>query len=241
MVLTRALEAYGKFLKPMAIIVLPAGILAGLILLAFSNSRNEILQIIAAFNVPGWIISPLWVGPLIYGLSLYDAGQEFEYKKTVGGGLKPWWKLMLCALAVIGIKSITAVGGHTFPQAGSLFLVLTGVIALILLTRYILILPLLVLEERSLRESLGRSGLLSKGKRLNILFEFIALWILLYVVVFIMQIIIGQLANFIGGMTAMYIFFVVVTGVIQPMLMALIVVWIYYFYLEQDQAMAMEA
>lgn len=241
MVLTKALEVYGKYFKSIAALVLPVGILVGLILLGISNSRNEVLQLMMAFNVPGWLLSPLWIGPLIYGLSLYESGQEFGYTTTLLKGLGPWWKLLIVAVIVIAIKFITVAGSEIVPQAGFLFSLLTWVIAVFLFSRYFFILPVLVLESRSPLENLRRCAAMSKGKRLNIIFEFVALWLLLYVVVFIMTMILGQISNLIGGTISTYIYFILIMGVIQPIMFALIVVWIYYYYLEQDQEAAMEA
>lgn len=235
MVLTKALEAYGKYFNSIAAIVLPVGILVGLILLGISNSRNETLQLIMAFNVPGWLLSPLWIGPLIFSLSWHDSGRECGYKTAMLKGWKSWWKLVIVAVIVIGIKCIPVAGGKIASQPGFWFLFLTGGIAVFLFARYVFILPVLVLESHGPLESLRRSVALSQGKRVSIAFEFIALWFLLYVVVFIMTMILGQTANLIGGIISTYIYFILIMGVIQPMMYAVIVVWIYYFYLAQDR------
>lgn len=241
MALTKALEAYGKYFNSIAAIVLPVGILVGLVLLGISNSRNETLQLIMAFNVPGGLLSPLWIGPLLYGLSLHESGQECRYKTAVLKGWKSWWKLMIVAVTVIGIKCIPVAGSTIVSLPGFWFLLLTGGIAVFLFARYVFILPVLVLESRGPLESLRRSASLSKGKRMSIVFEFIALWFLLYVVIFIMTMILGQAANLIGGMTSTYIYFILIMGVIQPMMHALIIVWIYYFYLAQNREMTIKA
>jgi hypothetical protein len=232
MVLTKALEAYGKYFKSIAIIVLPVGILVGLILLEISNSRNETLRLMMTFNVPGWLLSPLWIGPLICGLSLYGSEQEFSYKTAVHKGLRPWWKLMTVALIVIGIKYIPVVVGEIYPQLQMLILLFTWVIATFLFALYVFIWPVLALESRGPLETLRRCATLSKGRRVSIIFEFIALWLLIYVVSFIMMILLGEVANLIGGMTSTYINFILIMGMIQPMMYALIVVWIYFYYLE---------
>jgi len=232
MVLTKALEAYGKYFKSITAMVLPVGILVGLILLGISNSRNEALQLIMAFNVPGWLLSPLWVGPLIYGLSLYESEQEFSYKTAVRNGVRVWWKLAIVALIVIGIKFITVAGGEIFSQQQVLFSLFTWVIGVFLFVLFVFIWPVLVLESRGPLETLRRCAALSKGRRLSIVFEFIALWLLVYVVSFIMMMLLGQTANLIGGMASTYINFILIMGIIQPMMYALIVVWIYYYYRE---------
>ncbi len=176
MAITKALEAYGKYFNSIAAIVLPVGILVGLILLGISNSRNETLQLIMAFNVPGVLLSPLWIGPLIYGLSWHDSGQECGYKTAVLKGWKSWWKLMIVAVIVIGIKCIPVAGSKIVPLPGFWFLLLTGGIAVFLFARYVFILPVLILESRGLLQSLRRSAVLSEGRRVSIVFEFIALW-----------------------------------------------------------------
>lgn len=232
MVLTEALEAYGKYFKSIAIMVLPVGILVGLILLGISNSRNETMQLMMAFNVPGWLLSPFWIGPLICGLSLYGSEQEFSYKTAVHNGLRPWWKLMTVALIVIGIRYIPVAVGEIFPELKTLILLFTWVIVAFLFALYVFIWPVLALESRGPLETLRRCAALSKGKRVNIIFEFIALWLLIYVVSFIMRILLGALANLIGGMASTYITFILIIGMIQPMMYALIVVWIYFYYLE---------
>ncbi len=56
-----------------------------------------------------------------------------------------------------------------------------------------------------------------------------------------MTMILGQTANLIGGLISLYIYFILIMGVIQPMMYALIVVWIYYFYLAQDREMTIKA
>ena len=232
MVLTEALEAYGKYFKSIAAMVLPVGILVGLILLGISNSRNEALQLMMAFNVPGWLLSPLWIGPLIYGLSLYESEQEFSYKTVLRNGVRVWWKLAIVALIVIVIKFNPVAGGEIFPQQQVMFTLLTWVIAIFLFAIYVFIWPVLVLESHGPLETLRRCAALSKGRRLSIFFEFIALWLLIYVVSFIMMVLLGQAANLIGGMASIYINFILIMGIIQPMLHALIVVWIYYYYLK---------
>lgn len=232
MVLTKALEAYGKYFKSIAAMVLPVGILVGLILLGISNSRNEALQLMMVFNVPGWLLSPLWIGPLIYGLSLYGSEQEFSYKTAERNGLRPWWKLMIVALIVIGIKFIPVAASEILPQQQVLLSLFTWVIAAFLFALYVFIWPVLVLESRGPLDILRRCAALSKGKRGSIVFEFIALWLLVYVVSFIMMMLLGQAANMIGGMATTYINFILIMGIIQPMLYAMIVIWIYYYYLE---------
>lgn len=232
MVLTKALEAYGKYFKSIAAMVLPVGILVGLILLEISNSRNEALQLMMAFNVPGWILSPLWIGPLIFGLSLYESEREFSYKTVLSNGVRVWWKLAIVALIVIGIKFIPVAVGEIFPQLQVLVSLFTWMIAVFLFVLFVFIWPVLVLESCGPFETLRRCAALSKGRRLSFVFEFIALWLLVYVVSFIMMMLLGQAANLIGGMVSTFIYFILIMGIIQPMLYALIVVWIYYYYLE---------
>ena len=168
MVLTEALEAYGKYFKSIAIIVLPVGILVGLILLGISNSRNETMQLMMAFNVPGWLLSPFWIGPLICGLSLYGSEQEFSYKTAVHNGLRPWWKLMTVALIVIGIRYIPVAVGEIFPELKTLILLFTWVIVAFLFALYVHMASAGPGVSRPL-ETLRRCAALSKGKRVNII------------------------------------------------------------------------
>lgn len=228
MVLTKALEAYWKYFKSIAIMVLPVGILVGLIG-GISHSRSETLQLMMTLNVPGWLLSPLWIGPLICGLSLYGSEQEFSFKTALHNGLRQWWKLMTVALIVIGTKYILVAVGEILPQLQMLILLFTWMIAVFLFALYVFIWPVLILESRGPLETLRRCAALSKGRRVSIIIEFIALWLLIYVVSFIMMILLGQAANLIGGMTSTYI---LIMGLIQPLMYALIVVWIYFYYLE---------
>ena len=76
MVLTKALEAYSKYFRMILAIVLPVGIVIGSILCGVSNLGYHKLDYLLVFNVPGWLLSPLWIGALIYSLSRLESGQE---------------------------------------------------------------------------------------------------------------------------------------------------------------------
>lgn len=81
---------YGKYFRLIVSIVLPIGIVIGLILCGISNSEYHKLDYLLIFNVPGWLLSPLWIGALIYSLSRLELGQEITYKNAIKhGGVFP--------------------------------------------------------------------------------------------------------------------------------------------------------
>lgn len=236
MVLTKALEAYGKYFKWIAVLVLPVGIMIGLILCGITIAQKTALDLLLAFNIPGWLFSPLWIGPLLYGLSLLESGQEFRYKTVIINGLRSWWKLLIVPVIVIGFKYIAAVGAQLSPGYGSLVWGVSLLMAAIIGIRYIFIFPVLTLEKHGLIQALRRCASLSKGRRLSLFFELTALGLLLYVAVFILTMVLGMAANFGGGIVSTFIYFIIIMGIISPLRYALIVVWIYYCYREQGSS-----
>ncbi len=237
MVLTKALEAYGKYFRLIAAIVLPVGLLTGLILCGISNSEYmPTLDYLVVFNIPGWLLSPLWIGALIYALSMLESGQEFTYKNAVVYGLAKWWKLVIIGVIVIGFKYIPVVGSKFTFEHSFLFSYLPFLIAIFIVMRYIFIFPVLTLENRGPLESLRRCAELSNGKRLSMFFEFIGLWFLLKVVKFLMTMLLGMAGNLLGGIFFTHVYFIIVIGMIEPVMNSLIIVWIYYYYLEQNKS-----
>jgi len=231
MVLTKALEAYGKYFRMIVAIVLPVGIVIGMILCGISNSEYHKLDYLLIFNVPGWLLSPLWIGALIYSLSMLESGQEITYKNAIKHGLKTWWKLAIIGIIVIGFQSLHMV--FEFYKYNLSWLYYPIIVVIIM--RYIFILPVLTLESRGAIESLRRSAELSQGKRLSMFFEFIALWVLLNVVKFLLTMLLGWAGNF-QAIWFTQVYFIVITGMIEPVITSLIVVWIYYYYLEQSRS-----
>ncbi len=230
MVLTKALEVYGKYLRLIAAIILPIGIANGLILCTISNSEYIFqLDYLLRFNITGWLLSALWIGALIYALSLLESEQEITYSNALLHGVGNWWKIALVALVIIGFKYLLMLSSaYSSLLAGLFFL-----IAIFVSMRYILIFPVLILENRGTMESLRRSAELSQGQRLNMFFEFIGLWLLLKVVIFLMQMLIGMAGNLLGGIWFTHLTFVIVIGIIEPLVTSLIIVWIYCYYLQQ--------
>lgn len=236
MVLTKALETYGKYFSMILAIVLPVGIVIGSILCGVSNLEYHKLDYLLIFNVPGWLLSPLWIGALIYSLSMLESGQEITYKKAISHGLKTWWKL-----AIIGIIAIAFTSLRFFTGSYSYILSwLCYLIIIFIVMRYIFILPVLTLDSAGAIESLRRSAELSEGKRLSIFFEFIGLWVLLYVVKFLLTMLLGWAGNLLGAMWITQVYFIVILGMIEPVTTSLIIVWIYYYYLERSKSMVQQ-
>jgi len=233
MVLTKALEAYGKYFRMILAIVLPIGIVIGLILCGISNSEYHKLDYLLIFNVPGWLLSPLWIGALIYSLSMLESGQEITYKNAIKHGLKTWWKLAIIGIIVIGIQSLQLV----FPSYKYNLSWLYFLVIVFIAMRYIFILPVLTLESRGAIESLRRSAELSEGKRLSMFFEFIGLWVLLYVVKFLLTMLLWWVGNLLQAIWITQAYFIVILGMTGPVITSLIIVWIYYYYLEQSKSM----
>lgn len=237
-VLTKALEAYGKRFRLIAAIVLPVGIVTGLIITLIINSRYFYkLGDLMALNTPAWLLSPLWIGALIYALSMLEAEQEFTYKTVLIHGFKKWWKLALIGFIVIGFRYLVAIGSDSAP---SYFICLQFLLFFFIIMRYLLIFPVLTLENRGAIGSLRRCAELSKGNRGNMLIEFIGLLVLFKVVEFLITLLLGIVANLLGGAWFSQVFLFLVMGVIDPMLTALIIVWIYYYYLERKQLAEIE-
>ncbi len=232
MVLTKALETYSKYFRMIVSIVLPVGIVIGLILCGISSSEYHKLDYLLIFNVPGWLLSPLWIGALIYSLSMLESGQEITYKNTVKHGLKTWWKLAVIGMIVIGGQSLLLV----FPSYKYNLSWLYYLIIVFIVMRYIFILPVLTLESRGAIGSLRRSAELSEGKRLSMFFEFIGLWVLLYVVKFLLTMLLGWAGNLLGAIWIAQVYFIIILGMIGPVIASLIIVWIYYYYLEQSKS-----
>jgi len=233
MVLTKALEAYAKYFKWISVLVLPVGMVIGLLLWGIMSTENHELSILISFNIPGWLLSPLWIGPLLYCLSWLDSGQEFRYQTIMANGLKPWWKLLIIPVIIIGFKYLAALGTQWVPEYGRLVWALLLLIGAVIGIRYIFIFPVLALEEYNLIQVWHRCASLSKGKHLSMFFELIALWLLLYVTVFIITMLLGMAANLGPGIVSTFIYFIVVSGIIYPLGHALIIVWIYYSYKKQ--------
>ncbi len=237
MVLTKALEAYARYFRLIAALVLPVGLISGLILCVISNSEYMLtLDYLVVFNIPGWLLSPLWIGALIYALSILESGQEFTYKNALLYGLMKWWKLVIISIIVIGFKYIPVVGSKFVSEQSFLISYLPFLIAIFIVMRYIFIFPVLTLENRGAVESLRRCAELSNGKRLSMFFEFIGLWFLLNVVKFLMTMLLGIAGNLLGGIFFTYVYFIIMIGLIEPVMNSLIIVWIYYYYLEQTKS-----
>ncbi len=232
MVLTKALEAYGKYFRMIVSIVLPVGIVIGLILCGISSSEYHKLDYLLIFNVPGWLLSPLWIGALIYSLSRLESGQEITYKNAIKHGLKTWWKLAIIGIIVIGFKFLQLVFGSYSYILSWLY----SLSIIFIVMRYIFILPVLTMENRGANESLRRSAELSQGKRLSMFFELIGLLVLLYVVKFLLAMLLGWAGNLLGAMWITQVYFIVILGMIEPVITSLIIVWIYYYYLEQSRS-----
>lgn len=241
MVLTKALEAYARYFSLIAAIVLPVGIFTGLILCGISNSEYmRTLDYLVVFNIPGWLLSPLWIGALIYSLSILESGQELTYKNALVYGLAKWWKLVIIGVIVIGFKYIPVVGSKFVSEHSFLISYLPFLIAIFVVMRYIFIFPVLTLENRGPLESLHRCAELSNGKRLSMFFEFIGLWFLLKVVKFLMTMLLGVASNLLGGIFFTYVYFILMIGLIEPVMNSLIIVWIYYYYIEQNKFVVTE-
>jgi hypothetical protein len=71
-------------------------------------------------------------------------------------------------------------------------------------------------------------------------FEFIGLWVLLNVVKFLLTMLLGWAGNLLGAMWITQLYFIVILGMIEPVTTSLIIVWIYYYYLEQSKSMVQQ-
>jgi hypothetical protein len=233
MVLTKALEAYSKYFRMILAIVLPVGIVIGSILCGVSNLEYHKLDYLLVFNVPGWLLSPLWIGALIYSLSRLELSQEITYANAINHGLKTWWKL-----AIIGIITITFNSLRLFIGSNSYILSwLYYLIIIFIVMRYIFILPVLTLESAGAIGSIRRSAELSQGKRLSMFFELLAMGVLLNVVKFLLTMLLGWVGNLLQAIWITQVYFIVILGIIEPVITSLIIVWIYYYYLEQSKSM----
>ncbi|HQE24130.1 MAG TPA: glycerophosphoryl diester phosphodiesterase membrane domain-containing protein [Syntrophomonadaceae bacterium] len=205
--------------------------MTGLIFLAISSTHNYDLYFLLSFNIPGWLLSPLWIGPLLFCLSWLESGQAFRYQTVIINGLRPWWKLLTVPVIIVGVKYLAVLGTQLAPPGYRSFVWwLLLLIAIVIAIRYIFIFPVFTLEKYGLIQAWRRCASLSKGRRLNLFFELIALWLLLYVAVFFMTMLLGMAANLGSGFASTFISLIVIMGIIYPMVYALIIVWIYYGY-----------
>jgi hypothetical protein len=173
---------------------------------------------------------------LIYSLSRLELGQEITYKNAIKHGLKTWWKLAIIGIIIIGFKSLQLVfGSYSYILSWLYYLSIIFIVM-----RYIFIFPVLTLESRGVIESLRRCAQLSQGKRLSMFFEFIGLWVLLNVVKFLLTMLLGWAGNLLGAMWITQLYFIVILGMIEPVTTSLIIVWIYYYYLEQSKSMVQQ-
>ena len=232
MVLTKALEAYSKYFRMILTIVLPVGIVIASILCGISNLEYHELDYLLVFNVPGCLLSPLWIGALIYSLSMLEPGQEITYKKAINHGLKTWWKLAIIGIIAIAFQCLQLFIGSYYILSWLYYLIIVFIVM-----RYIFILPVLTLESRGAIESLRRSAELSEGKRLSMFFELLAMGVLLNVVKFLLTMLLGWAGNLLQAIWITQVYFIVILGLIEPVITSLIIVWIYYYYLEQSKSM----
>lgn len=129
MVLTKALEAYSKYFRMILAIVLPVGIVIGSILCGVSNLEYHKLDYLLVFNVPGWLLSPLWIGALIYSLSRLESGQEITYKKAISHGLKTWWKLAIIGIIAIAFTSLRLfIGSNSYILSWLYYLIIIFIV-----------------------------------------------------------------------------------------------------------------
>ena len=68
-------------------------------------------------------------------------------------------------------------------------------------------------------------------------FELLAMGVLLNVVKFLLTMLLGWAGNLLQAIWITQVYFIVILGLIEPVITSLIIVWIYYYYLEQSKSM----
>lgn len=237
--MTKALESYqnnrelfGKIILAVGLVVI---ILDCILLLAAPHlSHQDILINAVLLNITGWSLYPLWIGALLNAQVQLDQQREVTFQESLVYGWQQWWKIMALEI-FLGIFIFLPMTADYFK------ILLPGAVVAIyyimiiyMLSRYILIMPVMLLEKQSLPAACRRSASLSQQSRIGIIAELIMLFIMIKVFVYILQIPLAMIIQHLvrGSFDWIMVLF---NGLINPLLYAVLVIWIYYTYRQCQQ------
>lgn len=224
--LTQALESYRKNFRLYLMLVLPLGLVFMLSYLFYPLDGSWLLLL--PYLV--WIIFyALLIAALLYAVSETEEQRQPGITKIILFGLKKTWKTILILTFLAVISFLPYYVPPLRLQIATLLRFIYYFLLIVLVLRYIMIFPVWLLEERSMINSFRHAAALAKGKRTGLVVEFLALFVLIRVVSYMLQLL---LFTFISAVIqeAPIWFMVFYRAMIDPLLNTLLILWIYYAY-----------
>lgn len=228
------MKLFSKIILAVGLLII---ILDCILLLAAPHLSNyDILNSVVQLNITGWLLYPLWIGALLYAQVQHDQQREATINDSLAYGWQQWRKIIfleiLCGIC-IGLPMAADYFKIALPGAA---VAAYYILLLFMLSRYILVMPVMLLENQSLLSSCRKSARLSQNKRLGIIAELIMLVIMLKAFVYILQVPLAMIIQHLIPGSFDWIL-VICHGLINPLFYAVLVLWLYYTYQECRQNM----
>lgn len=240
MVLTKAWELYKENWRLIIGIVLLGGIFLGIVnavifylsfnFAAMDGNRDVAKIILVILNLILWLGYLLWIVPLIYAVNQLQAVTKTTIKEAFKIAFDNYRKIAILAAIVAGVFLLYVI--PTYIQIGFNVVIILLAVTLILAVWHALFIPIWFLEDKSFGESLSYSRELLDGKRLAFILEFIGIYILLFVLMQLFNLILAWPINKLFNMNQLIIYpYIFLNTIIYVLLASLVVVWLCCYYI----------
>lgn len=228
--LTQALESYRKDFRFFVSLILPLGFLYmffqyGFMLYPIDNGNWIRLLPFFAYI----IFYTVLIGASFYAVSEKEKQRQPGIRESLIFGLKQGWKTIL----LLAFLAVTSFLPYYTPQlrlqTATLIRLIYYFLLIVLVLRYILVLPVWLLEERSMIDSFHHAVTLEKGRRTGLLVEYLALLVMIRVGSFMLQMLLFSSVSALIQETPVW-FMGFYRAMIDPLLNTLLILWIYHAY-----------
>lgn len=236
MVLRKSLQVYLENWKLYVGIVLVTGFFLGIlnVVVGYLNinydSSGKIPLVI--FNLLTYVGHLLWIAPLIYALDKIHNNEKISITQAFKTAYNNLFRIIILAIIFTCLFLIYYLSVNYFSAPDYIVFVIMLFIFIIAVW-HVLFIPVWLLDNKPLNESLAFSRKLLKDQKAAIFLEFIAIYISITVVFFLAALIIFWPINQLMNINEMAVYYAIVFingGFIRPLLYSLFVVWLYCHY-----------